>query len=393
MSSAARDAFVAKFDANGKWKWSRQLGGVGDDSLADIAIDSKGDVIIAGNFADGITLNSKTYNGAGLFITKLDGPTGDGVWANGFIEDATVTGLSVDATDHPVIIGNFALNFAVCPAPAIPCPELSSPFGSNTFLIEFTTDGVHEWSKDISSHTSSVSYLDVDKVATGSANVLAVAGRIGGGDIVSNCGFVPIYNSSQHFAVQARDATGNATWCKRMYDHTELVASKNTVHALAVDGSDGVSFAGRFTLGLDLGGGTLAYSGGDDMFVGKLDKDGGHTWSKSFGDTADQMLYALTHDASGAIVVAGSCAGETDFGGPSPVTGSNSGSACAAKLAAGDGAHLWSRGYGGSSAILTVASSGPGVVLAGRFADTIDFGHGALDSAGVDDAFLAFVLP
>jgi len=37
LSSKARDLFVAKFDATGKSLWSRQFGGDGTDSLANIA--------------------------------------------------------------------------------------------------------------------------------------------------------------------------------------------------------------------------------------------------------------------------------------------------------------------------------------------------------------------
>jgi hypothetical protein len=65
----------------------------------------------------------------------------------------------------------------------------------------------------------------------------------------------------------------------------------------------------------------------------------------------------------------------------------------AAKLRGSDGTHLWSKGYGDQSgeqsgAGIAVSASGD-VVLTGTFGGAIDFGAGALTSAGGLDVFIA----
>ncbi|MEZ4743423.1 MAG: SBBP repeat-containing protein [Bdellovibrionota bacterium] len=55
-NARSKDAFIAKFDANGNYKWIRQLGivslgnkALGDEIVNALALDSKGNILIAGS--------------------------------------------------------------------------------------------------------------------------------------------------------------------------------------------------------------------------------------------------------------------------------------------------------------------------------------------------------
>jgi hypothetical protein len=117
----------------------------------------------------------------------------------------------------------------------------------------------------------------------------------------------------------------------------------------------------------------------------------GHVWSKSFGGTGEQFASAIALDATGNAIIAGQFQNTVDFGG-GPLTSIGLINVYVAKLD-GDGNHLASRGYSGASSASGVATVANDVVVVGMFEGPIDFGGGALVSAGLRDAFVARLDP
>jgi hypothetical protein len=82
-----------------------------------------------------------------------------------------------------------------------------------------------------------------------------------------------------------------------------------------VDAAGNVLVTGAFSGTTDLGGGPLTSAGGRDIFVAKLDTEGGHVWSARFGDAAaNQEGQAIGADAAGNILISGVFDGQVDFG-------------------------------------------------------------------------------
>ena len=161
-------------------------------------------------------------------------------------------------------------------------------------------------------------------------------------------------------------------------------------YAVCVDAAGNTVAAGGINGATDFGGGTHTPAGGYDIFVVKYDAGGNHLWSRHFGDTGNDLAYAVATDASGNVYLAGSfedmltidlfhyfSAGSTDI-----------------FLSCFDpnGDHLWTRAMGAANvdgaAGLAVDASGD-VFLAGHFEDSVDLGGGLLTSAGSADVFLA----
>jgi hypothetical protein len=158
---------------------------------------------------------------------------------------------------------------------------------------------------------------------------------------------------------------------------------------VAADGAGNVLATGYFHGAIDFGGGPLQSAGHADVFVVKLDPNGVHLWSKRFGDHELQTPMAIAADGSGNAVVGGYYVGSIDFGGGA-LPSAGGADIFVAKL---DplGNHLWSSRFGsdGIQNLLDLAIDAAGnVVLAGRFEGTLDFGGGPLTSAGADDAFV-----
>src|SRR5206468_2572486 len=116
---------------------------------------------------------------------------------------------------------------------------------------------------------------------------------------------------------------------------------------------------------------------------------GGTPWARGFGGAASDVGYGVAVDASGNAVMTGRVESTVDFGGgvvcpPAAVFVSKY---------SPTGATVWSKCLGGvlgggTGRAVAVDASG-NVLVTGKFSGTVDFGTGALTSAGASSIFVA----
>src|SRR6185437_6832907 len=99
-----------------------------------------------------------------------------------------------------------------------------------------------------------------------------------------------------------------------------------------------------FFSSVNFGGPTLTNQGSGDVFVAKFDPMGSHLWSNGYGDAQDQSSASSVVDAMGNILLAGDYSGTLNFGG-TPLTSAGATDIFAAKLDS-NGNHLWSKSFG-----------------------------------------------
>jgi hypothetical protein len=154
--------------------------------------------------------------------------------------------------------------------------------------------------------------------------------------------------------------------------------------------------AGSFsTPTVDFGLGPLPRLGNADVFVAKLDASGRPLWAQRFGDRDYQTIRGVAVDPAGNIVAVGSFVDSAiDFG--LGALASAGGSDVFVVQLDPRGATRWSRSFGGPArdegAAIGVDGEG-NVFVAGTFEKTIDFGRGPLQSAGRSDIFVAKLGP
>ncbi len=243
--------------------------------------------------------------------------------------------------------------------------------------------GEHLWSQGFGDGSEQSAWA-VAADASGNAIVAgAFEGTVnfGGGDLASSGG-------ADVFL--AKFGPGGAhVWSKGFdgFDYQEA-------HAVAVDASGNVIVAGRFFDAVDFGGGDLTSAGEDDIFVAKFGPDGGHVWSRGFGDGDTQRAYGVAVDASGNVIVTGGFYGTVNFGGDE-LTSAGEHDIFVAKFGPG-GTHLWSKRFGNGSwqwgEDLAVDASG-NVIVTGPNSENVDFGGGELQSGGWADIFVAKLGP
>ena len=107
------------------------------------------------------------------------------------------------------------------------------------------------------------------------------------------------------------------------------------------------------------------------------------------GDSDSQAPGAVAVDASGNVVLTGTFYGTVDFGGGA-LTSAGSGDIFVAKFGSG-GAHLWSKRFGDGDyqyGIAVAVDASENAIVTGYFFGTVDFGGGAFTSAGSQDIFV-----
>ena len=179
------------------------------------------------------------------------------------------------------------------------------------------------------------------------------------------------------------DSTGHHVWSERFGD-----AQDQSAKGVAVDGAGNVFVVGKFEGVVDFGGGPLTSSGSTDAYLVKLDPLGNHLWSKRFGDAQSQAATSVAVDGMGNVIMAGHLSGSANFGGGT-LTDAGGGDVFIAKFSP-DAAHVWSKRFGDSLDVKSVAVDGSGTIaFTGIFDSVVDFGGGPLVSAGSDDIYVA----
>ncbi len=181
-----------------------------------------------------------------------------------------------------------------------------------------------------------------------------------------------------------------------MFNQSYGGAGNDAARAVATEQSVGhIGLVGTFSGSVTFKQQMLISKGKTDGFVLSLSASGAYRWSRVFGDAGEQSPEAIAIDANNNTIVGGRFEGTINLGG-ADLKATNGSDVFIAKLGP-NGEHLWSKSFGGllSDVCNTVAvDSNNNVVLAGFFQESIDFGLGPLTTvAGGADIFVVKLNP
>jgi hypothetical protein len=233
---------------------------------------------------------------------------------------------------------------------------------------------------------------DVDQngvnIAVNAAGQLAVTGTYTG--TLAFPGINSLVSPTDSVFVAGFDqATGAALWVH------DVALGGGAILGITADPTDGGIVVTGFTgagAAANFGSGALVNLGGRDVVVAKYNaKTGALLWAKQLGSTLDQLSNAVAVDSTGAIYITGQYSGAPNFGsGALPAATSAQKRIFLAKLTnVGGGVAARSFGVAGQQRSVAVSVDSTGVYIGGSMVGTVDFGGGALVSAGGQDAFAA----
>ncbi len=377
-SAGGLDVFVAKYDANGAHQWSVRLGGTSDDVAYAVAVDGSGSVFVTGGFRDTVDFGGGNLVSAGsydIFLAKFNA-SGVHQWSKRFgdASEDLGRGVAVDGSGNVLVTGYFygTANFGG--------GNLTSAGSSDIFLAKYDASGVHQWSRRFGGSSEDSGYA---VALDGLGNVLVTGyftgtASLGSGNLVS-AGFDDVFLAKY-------SASGAHQWSRSFGGSFQDLG-----RGVAVDGAGNVFLTGSFATTANFGGANLVCSGAADIVLAKYTPNGVHTWSKRFGSSGSDFAKGVAVDVSGNVVVTGQFEFSVDFGG---TTWFSAGSTdmFVAKFK-GNGAHFYSRGFGGTSddygGAVAVDGSGNAVVTGWFFSTTMDFGAGNVSNSGGSDIFIA----
>ncbi len=182
------------------------------------------------------------------------------------------------------------------------------------------------------------------------------------------------------------NSNGNWLWAKQVGG-----TNKDSGSGIAVDANGNSYVTGEFSASATFGTTTLTSSGEADIFVAKLDSNGNWLWAKQAGGTSDDWSYGLAVDANGNSYVTGYFRSSATFG-TTTLIFSGGDDIFVAKLDS-NGNWLWAKQAGGTDwdegKSIAVDANGNSYVTGYFRSSSITFGTTTLTSIGSGDIFVA----
>ena len=418
-SGGYTDIYVTKLDSSGELAWARQMGGASQAKGHSVALDSSGNVYVAGRFQGTAdfdpgsgTQNLTSNGGEDGFVVKLDS-NGDFVWAKSFggAQTDVARGVDVDSAGNVYVNGYFRSTVDFDPGAGT--QNKTAAGSDDIYLLKLNADG------DFVSvaQFGSTGYDQASSIAVDSSdNVLLFGNTRGTIDLDPGAGTANFSPSNGDFFIVKLDSNGTYTWSAGFTGANYGYASE-TGEALATDSSGNVYATGYYngTVDFDPGAGTanMTATGNPDAFVLKLNSSGALLWAKSLGGSNAAYGRSIDVDSSGNVYTTGNFDGTADFDpgsgteNLSSAGGSGDNDIFVSKLNS-SGEFVWAKSFVGTDAGCdpmdmmcsnnyevgySIAIDGSSNVYAGGyFVQTVDFDPGSgtenLTSAGSGDAFI-----
>ena len=392
-SAGSSDAFLFKFDPMGKAIWGKAFGDVDAQEGQSVALDSIGNVAIAGASATSLSLGGPMVP-AGLFVAKL---TSDGqfLWSKGLgavgcggTSDSSINAMTVTSANDFVLAGQYCgiIDFGDGPIP--------SQMGSMDGFVALLRGGDGSAKKSDGAWSTvfgdEKSQRAVSVAMVGGFGEIIVVGDFAGS---MNMGSASTSLSSQGgsdiFYAKLSSTDGASFDAQRFGDSTDQYAS-----AVAADIAGNFVIAGQFGGTLDFATGTLSTLPSiSRAFVAQFNALETYQWGKALGSN-DGFFGSVTDialDSAGNIILGGIYSGSIDFG-DGLLTAPNLHIDIFLAKITSSGQHLWSKSFDSSSDFSFARmglspSSEP--ILAGAVSGPIDFGTSSLTTSGSFDGFIA----
>ncbi len=299
--------------------WAKNMGGVDQDGVYEITIDSKqGGVYTTGSFmgTSDFDPNQGVFNLISLginniFISRLDA-SGNFVWAKQLSISGNGRGYSIttDTTGNVYTAGAFSGTGDFDPNAG--AYNLTA-VGVDVFISKLDASGNFIWAKSFGGPGSdNANSMVLDSVG----NVYVTGEFQGTADFDPGAGTFNLSaaNGGDVFIIKL-DPLGNLVWAKSFVGGSGNDAGKS----LVLDGIGNIYLTGSYagTIDFDPGVGTynLTSTGGANIFICKLDVSGNFVWAKNMGGLVGTNVFGvdLTLDSLGNVYSIGNFIGTIDF--------------------------------------------------------------------------------
>ena len=299
------------------YAWTRAVGGLANDEVKSVAVDSSGNVYVAGyfnqtvDFDPGTGADTRTSTGDDIFFCKYDS-------AGNYIFTKTIGGtgndssfsIAVSSSGFLYIAGAFSNTVDFDPGAGV--DNRTSAGGYDIFLSKYDLSGNHLWTKTIGGAGDDIARsLAIDTSANvfiaGSFNLTVDFDPGAATDNRTSAGYSDIF-------VSKYNSSGNYGWTKAVGGSN---SSGDVANSVAVDSSGSVFLAGYFsgTVDFDPGASTdnRTSAGGIDIFLSKYDSSGNYVWTKAVGGSSSDSASSIAIDSNDSLYMVGGFILNVDF--------------------------------------------------------------------------------
>lgn len=239
------DIFIAKYDANGNYRWAIGAGSSKDDYGNSITTDDLGSVLITGEFKDTINFNPNmgtpdliSEGNLDIFLAKYDS-SGNHLWSKsiGSTVDDYSNDITTDSDNNVLISGSFRTNLDF--DPGINTSTLTPSGSFDIFFAKYDSAGDYLWAKNIGGTSMDVGYgIAVDNVLGG---ILVTGYFFGTSDFDPGPGSADLSSEGMEDIFFAKyDSNGNFLWANSLGS-----ASNDFGHSIISDNYGNVIVSGK----------------------------------------------------------------------------------------------------------------------------------------------------
>jgi Bacterial Ig-like domain/Beta-propeller repeat len=296
ISSGNSDIFLVKYNAEGTLEWIVQSGTINADEGTAVAVDSGGNVYVAGSTSEDLdgTDPGVYFGNKDLFLAKYDS-SGTLLWIaqQGTVNIDMALSVTVDSGDNVYVAGFTGGDLDGAD------PGFYSG-NSDLFLIKYDSSGILLWIEQLGTvgddEGRAVKVDASDNVyVTGSTN-----GDLDGAD-------PGVHSGNTDLFLVKYDSSGTLVWTAQLG-----TVAADEARDIAFDSTGNAYVTGFTSEDLD-GSESGVYSGNADLFLVKYSSAGTLQWIEQLGVVQDDDATGVVVDAAGSIYVTGYTEG--DLGG------------------------------------------------------------------------------
>jgi len=269
------DIFISKFNVSGDRLWSRIHGSNAIETASSVAVDSRGNAILAG-YTYG-EFNNQTNAGYSDNILIKFNSEGSQLWTRifGSVQAEEIFDITTDSNDNIYVTGHTLGEF----------DGQTNSGGTDIFLSKYSPDGLGLWTKNIGNADDEAGY----GVVLDANNNIYLSGHIWGeleGHTNNGCSDLYIAKLNPSGEEIWADVWGTPTndYCK----------------GIALDSLENIYIAG-YTKG-SFG---QPKPGLDDFFLTKYSNNGSNNWTKVWGSWDEERARGIAIDDNDNIFVSG----------------------------------------------------------------------------------------
>lgn len=306
-STSYYDGFIAKYDDQGNFIWARKFGGNRDDAGNNLAIDTLGNVYIAGysRSTTPFVYDSFSFTGTGndkTCILKIDG-NGNLIWGKlvtAGTSNAYPTGIDVNNNNQLILTGTYAFLDLTIETTVLPHAGAEDIF----YAMYSASDGNLLWAK-----RAYATYYDYSNMAvidnSGNCYISAITY---GGIIIDGVGTLPPGGTSYIGFLFKTDSLGNFHWVKK---YSNTMSGGTELDGLEITRSGDLYITGWVGSGftINLNDTTFSDLGSAKHYLQKLDSDGNSIWTKIFPCSSLSRVNGIAVDSADRVFIGGYVSG------------------------------------------------------------------------------------